>query len=68
MPSAAVRTDLSDSHDVSVSRDYLTKLSDKVGESVKSAESFIKYEDPKDLNKDEIKTIPVSLGGTALLL
>ncbi|MDR1084141.1 MAG: hypothetical protein LBP22_04600, partial [Deltaproteobacteria bacterium] len=68
MPPASVQTDLFDNHDVSVSRDYLTKLSDKAGELIKNSEPFIKYDDAKDLNKDEIKTISVSLDGTALLL
>ncbi|MDR1085865.1 MAG: hypothetical protein LBP22_13680 [Deltaproteobacteria bacterium] len=68
MPSAAVQTDLFDDHDVYVSRDYITKLSDKVGELAKNSESFIKYDGAKDQNKDEISAISVSLDGTALLL
>jgi hypothetical protein len=52
MPSTSVQTDLSDNHDVSVSRDYLTKLSDKVGELAKNSEPFIKYDDVTDINKD----------------
>ncbi|MDR1084988.1 MAG: hypothetical protein LBP22_09060, partial [Deltaproteobacteria bacterium] len=63
MPSTSVQTDLFDNQGVSVSRDYLKKLSDKAGELIKNSEPFIKYDDAKNLNKDEIKTISVSLDG-----